>query len=1356
MPKQRLTLLGSFQVSVDGEPVTGFLSNKVRALLAYLAVEKDRHHTRDSLAGLLWPESTDQDARASLRTALANLRKVIQDRQAQAPLIMASAQSIRFKPSANSWVDLQVFMDLTSKGAVGEGDSISQSRINAMERAADLCRGAFMEGFYLDNCLTFEEWLRMRREQVDRLLSETLRDLMAVYEQQGRIRPALRFGRRQLALEPWDERTHQRVMRLLAMSGNRSAALAQYEACRRVLGEELHVEPTDETSQLYLQIRNGDFEPAEEMTDPHMRRRQMPASSKEALQEVRFPRSLQEVGQDRVEHPLFVARQTELTRLEDHLQEVLTGKGRAVFIQGEPGSGKTALMNEFSHLAVGANQDLVVAKGIGGAYAGIGDPYQPFREALQMLSGTAGSEWTPAMISKENARRLWSMVPFTARAMLEAGPGLVDLVLPASELALSLRSAAPFEKDLLAVLAELSSRDLALDANHHPALFEEFTSVLQILSQERPLILILDDLQWIDRSSAALLFHLGRHLAGYRLLILAAYRPSEIDRGLGGEEHALKPVIQELARMSTGAIVDLDEADGGDFLETWIASQPNRLSQAFQDQLYRLTRGHPLFTIELMNDMQQTGDLIQDADGCWVEGKELDWARVPGKVEEVLAGRFQRLPRHDQDILSTASVEGETFTAEIVAEASGQSPQEVIDCLSGPLSKSHRIVEAQQTQRIAKRRLSQYRFRHSLFQRYFYQQLDSVKRPALHEAVGIALEKIVVGEDLKSNLAIRPVVTELARHFEAAGMERKAAEYLLLSGDHARQIHSHQEAIDHYQRALKLLRSLGDYERAARTLMKLGLMHHTLFHFDQARRVYAEGSELWQHIGHPSTVKLPPAPQPLRIEWEDMRTFDPAFVTDISSGEVNNQLFSGLLSQNAEGDLLPEAAASWDVLETGRRYVFKLRDHLRWSDGAPVTAKDFAFAWRRILEPATESPTASMLYSIRGAMAFHQGICQEPDSVGVKAIDDLTLQVDLAAPTSFFPYLVTLAPFKPVPQHIVEQWGHAWTEADKIQTNGPFRLQAWEAGHQARFERNPHYGGGFLGNLETVEFSLLPEWRDRLQRYEADDLDVLDATWLPPQEAEQLRLRHADQYICKPLAFTAYMGFDVSRPPFDDVRVRQAFGLAVDKGLLADVIGRGHLPPATGGFIPPGMPGHVEGIGLPYDPDQARRLLAEAGYPEGRGFPAFEYLIPRGAVVVDMEFMHNQWQKNLGLTIAFEVVGFMELLERLMENPPQLYAFSYVADYPDPDNFLRTSGFLNPTRWDNAAFNTLVDQALANSDQAERMELYRQAEEILMNEAPILPIVYGQQHLFLKPWVRSYPTSAGRGIHWKDVVILRE
>jgi oligopeptide transport system substrate-binding protein len=230
--------------------------------------------------------------------------------------------------------------------------------------------------------------------------------------------------------------------------------------------------------------------------------------------------------------------------------------------------------------------------------------------------------------------------------------------------------------------------------------------------------------------------------------------------------------------------------------------------------------------------------------------------------------------------------------------------------------------------------------------------------------------------------------------------------------------------------------------------------------------------------------------------------------------------------------------------------------------------------------------------------------------------------------------------------------------------------------------------------------------------------------------------------------------FDVSQPPFDDVRVRRAFVLATDKETLADVVLRGRDSPATGGFIPPGMPGHSAEIGLPYDPDRARQFLAEAGYPGGRGFPVID-LLTRRVHQSQSEYLQAQWRENLKVEvkIIWETMEYGRLRERLHREPLSMYLHGWIADYPDPDNFLRISTSQHWARWQNEAYERLVEKARRAMDQEERIELYRQADRVLVEEAAIMPLYHSWQHLLVKPWVRMYPTSALKSWFWKDVII---
>jgi oligopeptide transport system substrate-binding protein len=335
---------------------------------------------------------------------------------------------------------------------------------------------------------------------------------------------------------------------------------------------------------------------------------------------------------------------------------------------------------------------------------------------------------------------------------------------------------------------------------------------------------------------------------------------------------------------------------------------------------------------------------------------------------------------------------------------------------------------------------------------------------------------------------------------------------------------------------------------------------------------------------------------------------------------------------------------------------------------------------------------------------------------------------------------------------VIQAHGEDWTEVGNIVTNGPFRLEAWQRGKSMELVRNPAYHGRFQGNVQRVELSLFSstEWPTVLAMYEADGLDILGLLDLPPLERDRARREYAGEYVSAPLLSTLYVVFNVSRPPFDDPRVRRAFVLAADREWMADAVWRGYYTPATGGFVPAGMAGYSEGIGLPYDPEQARRLLGGAGYPGGRGFPDVDALMALHRIG---EYLQAEWRENLGLEINWKRMEVGEFISRLDREPPHLLLFAWGADYPDPDNFLRVCPARGRARWRNEVYERLVDEAWHITDQEERLTMYQQADRILVEEAAVVPLLYQRLHLLVKPWVSKYPTSAIRAQFWKDVVI---
>jgi ABC-type oligopeptide transport system substrate-binding subunit/DNA-binding SARP family transcriptional activator len=1360
MSRLALYLLGPPLAELDGKEIH-IGRRKTMALLSYLALE-NRRHSRDTLAALFWPELDTAHARGYLRRALSELNRRL-DGQA----VDADRETVSLNPEVVVWVDASAFRELLAT-CEAHGHPHQQACTDCMVRlseALDLYRGDFMAGFSFPDSLAFDEWHRYQSAQLRDELEGVLERLIAGHCALAEHEQAIAITRRWLEMDPLHEPAHRTLIALLAQTGRRAAALRQYQECLRALEEEFGIPPAAETTALYEHIAASQPQPS--ATPGQESLAFAPPDLRPSPQ---LPGFLREEAAVESERPAFVARERELAQLDAYLEGTRNGKGGLVFVTGGPGRGKTALMGEFARRAMDTHDDLLVGMGSCNAYSGIGDPYLPFRGVLSMLTGDVESRWAAGAISREGARRTWAAMPQAIQALLARGPALMDIFVSGPALLSRAAGRAPDRPPWLGRLENLVEAGKAQPGElAQSQLFESYTEVLRALAAQHPLLLLLDDLQWADNASISLLFHLGRELAdgGARILIVGAYRPDEValgrpasasSAGRERERHPLEKVLAELRRRYGDAWVDLaraDEAEGRPFVDALIDTEPNRLDEGFREALLRHTGGHPLFTVELLRAMQERGDLVKDGptggDGAWIQGPALDWDGLPARVEAVIEQRIRRLDDKLRDALSIASVEGETFTAQVVARVGEMGERQLLRALSQELEKRHRLVREGELSAVGANRLSRYRFAHALYQAYLYNGLGAGERALLHQEVGDALETLYAGCD-------EEILPQLAHHYAEAGTSEKAIDYLIRAGDQARLAYAHAEPADHYRRALGFLKERGEYHRAARTLMKLGLTHHNAFQFQRARQAYDEGFDLWQRVGEAApAVAMPPAPHALRLSLGTLHRLDPATAMDGGSTWVISHLFSALVELTPERDVVPDLARSWEVRRGGREYVFQLQQDARWSDGVPVTAGDFEYAWKRCLDPELDAPRASELYGITGARAYHQERGRRED-VGVRASDTFTLVVELEAPNSLF--LDDVAGFRAVPRHVLCQHGDHWTEPANIVTCGPFQLESWKPGQSLILARNPAYHGQFTGNVERVEYDLSrfggpDRFEKALQIYELDGLDVIQVGGTTLHGLDRARQRHAGEYITVPAYGLQLAGFDLGRPPFDDARVRQAFTMAVDRERLAGVVCRGYHDPPTGGLVPPGVPAHSPGIGLPYDPARARQLLAQAGYPGGRGFPAVEVLVQSGWSLPFREFLGTAWRENLGVEINWEIVDFTDLVTRLTGHlpPPLLYLASWTGGL-DPSGFVEGLFHQRWARsWQNPAYAELLRRVGLVRDQGERIELYRAADRILVQEAPAVPLVYEREHLLVKPWVVRYPLTSTKFPLLKHVVI---
>ncbi len=1071
------------------------------------------------------------------------------------------------------------------------------------------------------------------------------------------------------------------------------------------------------------------------------------------------PAFLQEDDRRPRQHP-FVARQKELALLNKSLEQVLDGRGQVVFVTGDAGSGKSALLSEFASQAQDSHSDLVVALGNCNAYTGRGDPYLPFRDLLSLLTGDVETKWAGGVITGEQARRLLGITPITGRMLFEKGSNILETVVSGRTLVSRLAQFVPPETFWLRGLQEQVAQEEALlkraEADQ-TALFEQMTHLFLALSSQFPLLLILDDLQWADSASIELLFHLGRRLVEGRIMIAGIYREDELELGRAdssesmNQRHPLLSAVNELQRVHGRPAINLDmesEAEGKAFVEAYLDSEPNNFNSQFRYDLLQHTGGHPLFTVELMHHLQERGDLVLNEKGERIATPNLAWRNLPVRVEAVIDQRIGRLNQELRELLIIACVEGIDFSAQVIAALLNLDERHVVRKLSRECDRKHRLVREQGYRQLNGRRLHQYRFRHILYQQHLYNSLTEMERSLLHEDVGLALEALC-GEDPQK------IAPRLAWHFTKADLAEKAIPYLLQAGDQARRRYAHHQAIQHYQQAIPILREQAEHEQLARTYMKLGLTYHNAFDFQHSREAYEDGFFWWQRAGEfDPNQERQPARQPLRLAVPEPVTLDPGRYTDDASAAIMYQLFSGLVTLSPNMSVLPDIAHSWEVFDNGRQYLFHLREDAFWSDGVPLSAGDFAFAWKRMIQPGSSQRPGNYLYDIKGARAYHEGRLQDDSSVGIRAVDDKSLLVTLDGPTSYLPQLLTVATTFPIPRHAVQKYGPSWSDPKHLVSNGPFSLRSWEQGEQAILERNPRYHGRFLGNLERVHlrFYNLPQ-AELLQHYIKGDLDTFDLASLSRHEQERTRQRFAGEYVSGPHLSTTYLGFDVQRAPFTDSRIRQAFALAINCEDLADMIRRGTDFPATGGLVSPGMPGHSPDIAPGYNPQAARELLAEAGFLNGEGFPDITLMLTRldGPQQIGL-YIQEQLAHNLNISIALDPLEWHRFQRRLLHHPSHMWIMGWSVDYPDPDNFLRVSDWRVNTGWHNEAFDQLLEMGCRTTDQEERILLYQKADQIITAEAPIVPLLYKRFHLLVKPWVSQIPTSPVVRNFLKDVV----
>ncbi len=463
------------------------------------------------------------------------------------------------------------------------------------------------------------------------------------------------------------------------------------------------------------------------------------------------------------------------------------------------------------------------------------------------------------------------------------------------------------------------------------------------------------------------------------------------------------------------------------------------------------------------------------------------------------------------------------------------------------------------------------------------------------------------------------------------------------------------------------------------------------------------------------------------------QSLDPALVTGVPEGRVIRALFEGLTSSDPETlEPLPGVAESWEVSADGLVYTFHLRP-TQWSDGTPLTARDFDFSWERVLRPETGAEYGYMLWYVRGAEDYQKGRIDAWSAVGTAVPDERTFVVTLENPTPFFLHITSFYTACPVPSHVLRRHGDGWAREENIVTNGPFYLIDWRHRERLLIKRDPVYWDAAAVGAEAIELLTVESIPTNFNLMLTGAAHWTDRNGIPNNFVSNVLAGEASKV--RPLAVrrgpylgTYFVRCNVNKPPLDDQRVRRALAMTIDQGAITEHVTRaGEIP--THALVPPGISGYSGVKGLAFDPARGRELLAEAGYPGGEGFPRLVYLFNTSETHRGIaEVLQAQWKEHLGIDVELENQEWQVYLDNQTNLRYQLSRSAWIGDYPDPNTFLDmwlSGGGNNRTGFASAHYDSLIAAAAREPDPLLRSEILQRCERIIVEqELPILPIYH--------------------------------
>jgi ABC-type oligopeptide transport system substrate-binding subunit/class 3 adenylate cyclase len=982
----------------------------------------------------------------------------------------------------------------------------------------------------------------------------------------------------------------------------------------------------------------------------------------------------------------LVGRSRELGLGREALESLRAGRGGVLVVSGDAGIGKSRLLHELRELAEREGSCWLEGRCV--SY-GESLPYWPFRDLLRGEWIGAGADEPELRVRVGLRRRLDQLFDGKADELYPYLGGLLEVAL---------------EHEAAARTSQLSPEALQWRT------FEVVGQLFARLAESSPLVLAVEDLHWADPTSVLLLEQLLSLAEEAPVLLVLSLRSERDHPSWSLREHAGREFPHLLREIDLGPLGDAD----GELLAALVA--PAALPPELERRVLEAADGNPFFLEELVRSLADVGALVRADDG-WRFDHAVE-VEVPPTVEKAILARLDRLSPQARDLVTAASALGRTFALPllegVLAEAAGDGLHELQRL--GLLRQSRRWPQPE------------YRFRHALIQETAYRTLLAEQRTRLHRRAAEWLEERYAERDAE-------VLGLLAYHWLRAEDEEKAADYLLRAGDKARLEYALDEAIEHYRGLLPLLERRGERQEIALVLFKLALALHTSLRFAEANETYQRAFEHW----------TPPEPRTaterLRVATSFLpNDLDPKTAIAWPNIQACMQLFDRLVEAWPERTIVPSLAERWEISDDGLRYVFRLRDGLRWSDGTPLTAHDVEFGIKRVLDPEGPGSSVAIYFALEQGEDMYLGRNDDWDAVGVRALDDRTVEFRLSAPAPYFMSVMNRPDSGPQPRHAIEHI------ADARIVSGAFEVAERTSERLVLRRRSQR-----PGNVAEVEL-VRSELEETLPAYERGELDMVLVRYTPRLADLMPGAVHPDADIGA-AAWSGYIRFDHTDPVTGNLDFRRALAYATDREALAAAC-PANIAVASGGVVPPALQGHTPDIALPYDPELARECLERSGYEGDLELTGLAYWD---------EILHaivGSWERTLGRPVVLRPLqSSVHLTHRAAEGDEgRVRITGWLPGYPDPEYYLRllfqSTSRTNEGGFADPVFDELIEAARQERSDRGRLERFHEADRYAVAErAAVVPLVYGRSTAFVRPHVHGWWEFGKSSASFADLVV---